>query len=80
MDGGLSRHGSGWTSLMALRQQAIGEASEARTAPGHTKPVAMATIVIGGVAFSRAVVKFDPELSGEILSSVCELAVNNAGA
>jgi hypothetical protein len=65
---------------MALRQRAIGEASEARTAPGHTKPVAMATIVIGGVAFSRAVEKFDPELSSEILSSLCEFAASNAGA
>ena len=65
---------------MARRQRAIGEASEARAAPRHTKPVAMATILIGGVAFSRAVEKFDPELSGEILSSVCELAVSNAGA
>ncbi|MGF6905041.1 polysaccharide deacetylase 2 family uncharacterized protein YibQ [Paraburkholderia sp. GAS348] len=36
------------------------------------------TIVIDGVAFSRTVEKSDPELPGEILSSVCEFSVSNA--
>ncbi|WP_206996190.1 hypothetical protein [Trinickia mobilis] len=65
---------------MSPRQQAIGEASEASAAPRRIKPVGIPTIVIGGVAFSRAVEKSDPELSGETLSSVRELAASSVGA